>query len=53
MPIHGPWFVFPVIGLVLMIVVSLFVFGPSGPPSSSSRCAATSSDAATEDRHDG
>jgi putative membrane protein len=35
MPICGPWlsgwFVFPIIGLVLMVVALLLVFGPRGP----------------------
>lgn len=30
-PWFGPWFIFPVIGVVLMIVVLLLVFGPRGP----------------------
>jgi putative membrane protein len=27
----GPWFIFPIIGLVLMVVVLFLVFGPRGP----------------------
>lgn len=30
-PWFGPWFVFPIIGLVLMVVVLFVVFGPRGP----------------------
>jgi putative membrane protein len=29
-PWLGPWFVFPIIGLVMMIVVLFLVFGPRG-----------------------
>ncbi len=30
-PWFGPWFVFPVIGLVVMVVALVLVFGPRGP----------------------
>ena len=30
-PWFGPWFVFPIIGLVLLVVVLFLVFGPRGP----------------------
>ncbi len=30
-PWFGPWFVFPIIGLLAMLVVLAFVFGPRGP----------------------
>lgn len=30
-PWFGPWFIFPIIGLVVMIVMLAFVFGPRGP----------------------
>ena len=30
-PWFGPWFVFPIIGVALMVVVLFLVFGPRGP----------------------
>lgn len=30
-PWYGPWFIFPIIGLAVMIIVVLLVFGPRGP----------------------
>jgi len=30
-PWFGPWFMFPIIGLVVMLVVLAFVLGPRGP----------------------
>lgn len=30
-PWFGPWFIFPIIGLVLAIAVLFLVFGPRGP----------------------
>jgi putative membrane protein len=30
-PWFGPWFVFPIIGLVVMVVVLALMFGPRGP----------------------
>lgn len=30
-PWFGPWFIFPIIGLLVMIVMLAFVFGPRSP----------------------
>jgi uncharacterized membrane protein len=30
-PWFGPWFVFPIIGFVVMLVVLAFLLGPRGP----------------------
>jgi putative membrane protein len=30
-PWFGPWFIFPVMGLVLMVAFLFLVFGPRGP----------------------